>query len=136
MRELGSDEFGIMLSFFAVLLLAFAANFRFSRKAVRRHRTAALWFVILSFVGEICTVIALVLTWVALWSPHAWEVISDLLVLVPGSMALVCAVLLTFESVYARAMHIVKQEREDRLADEAKRSEHAQALAARSGQLS
>lgn len=126
MRELGSDEFGILLSFFAVLLLAFAANFQFSRKAIARHRVAALGFVVVSFVGEISTVMALVLTWVALWSPHAWEAISDLLVLVPGSIALLCAVVLTFESVYARTMHIVKIERKDRLAAEAaKRSKRA-----------
>ncbi len=116
MRELGSDEFGIMLSFFAVLLLAFAANFHFSRKAIRRHRVAALGFVLVSFLGEISTVISLVLTWVALWSPHAWEEIDDLLVLVPGSIALLCAVVLTFESVYARAVHIMRVERNDRLA--------------------
>ncbi|MFZ2512409.1 MAG: hypothetical protein WAW85_15125 [Gordonia sp. (in: high G+C Gram-positive bacteria)] len=130
MRELGSEEFGIMLSFFAVLLLAFAANFHFSRKAIRRHRVAALGFVLVSFIGEIATVIALVLTWVALWSPHAWEAIDDLLVLGPGSIALLCAVILTFESVYARAVHILRLEREDRLAERTERSSRTTVLVA------
>ncbi|GAC57100.1 hypothetical protein GOHSU_16_00560 [Gordonia hirsuta DSM 44140 = NBRC 16056] len=116
MRDLTSDDLGMLLSLFAVLLLAFAANFHFSRKAVARHRAAALGFVALNLLGEAATVIALLLTWVALWSPKAWEQIDDLLVLVPGSIAMLCAVALTFESVFARIAHIIRLEREDRLA--------------------
>lgn len=115
MRELNTDDLGLLLSLFAVLLLAFAANFHFSRKAVRRHRKAAITFVVLNFVGELSTVIAMMLTWVALWSPVAWERIDDLLVFIPGSIAIVCAVVLTIESVYARAVHIVRVERMDRM---------------------
>ncbi|GAA3963339.1 hypothetical protein [Gordonia caeni] len=114
-RELNNDDLGLLLQVFAVLLLAFAANFHFSRKSVRRHRKAAIAFVILNFVGELATVIAMLLTWVALWSPTAWEQIDDLLVFIPGSIAIVCAVALTIESVYARAVHIVRVERLDRL---------------------
>lgn len=112
-RELNTDDLGLLLSLFAVLLLAFAANFHFSRKAIRRHRRAAIGFVVLNFVGELSTVIALMLTWVALWSPAAWERIDDLLVFIPGSIAIVCAVALTIESVYARAMHIVRIDRKE-----------------------
>ncbi|WP_234353730.1 hypothetical protein [Gordonia iterans] len=119
MRELTSDDLGILLSLFAVLLLAFAANFQFSGKAVRRHRKVAIAFVVVNFVGEIATVIALLLTWVALWSPKAWERIDDLLVLVPGSLAIVCGVVLTIESVIARALHIIHAERKARRSDEA-----------------
>ncbi len=122
MRELSSDDLGLLLSLFAVLLLAFAANFNFSRKAIHRHRRAALGFVVVNFVGELATVIALNLTWVALWSPNAWEQIDDLLVFVPGSIAVVCAVVLTVESVYARAVHIIATERRDRAAERAARS--------------
>ncbi len=121
MRELTPDDLGILLSLFAVLLLAFAANFQFSGKAVRRHRKVAIAFVVTNFVGEIATVIALLLTWVALWSPKAWERIDDLLVLVPGSVAIVCGVVLTIESVIARALHIIHAERKARRADEATR---------------
>ncbi|MGB6246241.1 hypothetical protein [Gordonia sp. (in: high G+C Gram-positive bacteria)] len=113
MRELTTDDLGLLLSLFAVLLLAFAANFHFSRQAVHRHRKAAIWFVVICFLGELSTVIALVLTWVAVWSPAAWDRIDNMLVFVPGSIAMVCAVLLTIESVYARSVHIVNAERQD-----------------------
>ena len=84
MRDLSSDDLGLLLSVYAVLLLAFAANFHFSPKMVRRHRRSALAFVVVSFLGELSTVIALMLTWVALWSAKAWERIDNLLVFVPG----------------------------------------------------
>nr|WP_246372426.1 hypothetical protein [Gordonia humi] len=100
---------------FAVLLLAFAANFHFSRKAVRRHRKAAMGFVVLSFLGELSTVIAMMLTWVALWSPGAWERIDDLLVFVPGTLSVTCAVLLTVESVWSRITHILHAESDQAL---------------------
>ncbi|MEZ5209501.1 hypothetical protein [Gordonia sp. (in: high G+C Gram-positive bacteria)] len=121
MRDLTPDDFGILLSLFAVLLLAFAANFQFSSKAVRRHRKVAIAFVVVNFIGEISTVIALLLTWVALWSPKAWEQIDDLLVLLPGSLAIVCGVVLTIESVIARALHIIHAERKAREQDETER---------------
>lgn len=117
MRTLTADDIGLLLSLFAVLLLAFAANFHFSRKAVRRHRKAAISFVILTFVGELSTVVALMLTWVALWSPAAWDRIDDLLVFVPGTLSILCAVLLTIESVGSRIVHILRAEREDALVD-------------------
>ncbi|MCF8589385.1 hypothetical protein [Gordonia liuliyuniae] len=118
MRTLTADDLGLLLSLFAVLLLAFGANFHFSRKSVRRHRKAALAFVGLSFLGELSTVIALTLTWVALWSPAAWDRIDDLLVFVPGTIAIVCAVLLTIESVGSRILHILSAEREEPLVDQ------------------
>lgn len=118
MRILTADDLGLLLSLFAVLLLAFGANFHFSRKAVRRHRTAALAFVGLTFAGELSTVIALMLTWVALWSPSAWDRIDDLLVFVPGTVSITCAVLLTIESVGSRILHILRAERDDRLVDD------------------
>lgn len=108
MRDLTADDFGVLLSLFAVLLLAFAADFHFSRKTVARHRVQALVFVVVNMVGELSTVLALMLTWVALWSPTAWERINDLLVLVPGSIAVLCAVALTLESVSVRVAAILR----------------------------
>ncbi|MFT4086512.1 MAG: hypothetical protein QM658_05050 [Gordonia sp. (in: high G+C Gram-positive bacteria)] len=122
MRELTADDLGLLLSLFAVLLLAFAANFHFSGKEVRRHRRLALGFVVVNFVGEISTVVALGLTWVALWRPKAWERIDDMLVFVPGSIAVLCAVILTVESVQSRARHIIALDRKDRAAGKAARS--------------
>lgn len=123
MRTLTADDLGLLLSVFAVLLLAFAANFHFSRKAVRRHRVAAISFVVLTFVGELSTVVALLLTWVALWSPAAWDRIDDLLVFVPGTLSMLCAVLLTVESVGSRIEHILRAERKDALVAVRKRSQ-------------
>ncbi|MGO3325411.1 hypothetical protein [Gordonia sp. (in: high G+C Gram-positive bacteria)] len=117
MRSLTADDLGLLLSLFAVLLLAVAANFHFSRKAVRRHRKAALTFVVLTFLGELSTVIALMLTWVALWSPAAWDRIDDMLVFVPGTISIMCAVLLTIESVGSRITHILRAERDQALVD-------------------
>ena len=113
MRELSSDDLGNLLSLFAVMLLAFAANFHYSRKNARRHRGWATFSVTVNFFGEVMTVIALLLTWVALWSPYAWEQIDDMLVLVPGSIAVLCAVILTFESVAARTLNILDVDREE-----------------------
>ena len=106
MRELTSGDLGILLSLFALLLITFGIDFRVSRKAARKHHRRAVVFAVVSLVGELTTSIALVLTWVALWSPKAWERIDDLLVLVPGSIAVLCAVALTVESVFGRVTSI------------------------------
>lgn len=102
MRELTPDDLGILLSVFAVLLIAFGIDFRMSRRSALRHHRRAVAFAIVSVTGELMTAIALVLTWVALWSPEAWERIDNLLVFVPGSIAIVCAVILTIETVTVR----------------------------------
>ena len=104
MRELTSADLGILIQVFAVLLIAFGIDFHVSRRAARHHRTRALFFVVTSLVGEGMTALALVLTWVAIWSPAAWEQIDDLLVFIPGSIAVLCAVILTGEKTLGRVM--------------------------------
>lgn len=106
MRELMPDDLGLLLSVFAVLLIAFAIDFHFSTKAERQHRRSALFFGIVTLVGELMTALALVLTWVALWSPAAWEAIDDLLVFVPGSISISCAVVLTLDKIWARFVQL------------------------------
>lgn len=113
MRELTSADLGILLSLFAVLLIAFGIDFRMSRRSARLHRSRAVTFSLIGLVGELSTALALVLTWVALWSPRAWEAIDDLLVLVPGSIAVLCAVTLTVESVFARVATIMAPDAPD-----------------------
>jgi predicted Kef-type K+ transport protein len=103
---LTSDDLGLLLSVFAVLLIAFGVDFHFSRKDIRRHHPAALVFAVVSLLGELATAIVLVLTWLALWSPEAWERIDDLLVFVPGSIAVLCAVTLTIETVTSHATQV------------------------------
>ena len=89
-----------------MLLISFGIDFRVSRKAAKRHHRRAVVFAVVSLVGELATSIALVLTWVALWSPKAWEQIDDLLVVVPGSIAVLCAVVLTVETIVGRLANI------------------------------
>lgn len=102
MRDLDPMDLGVLLSVFAVLLLFFGVDFRISRGAGRRYRRRAVAFVSLSLLGEAATAIALVLTWVSLFLPAAAEHIDTLLVFVPGSIAIGCAVVLTVESVVSR----------------------------------
>ncbi len=106
MRDLTADDFGVLLSVFAVLLLAFGADFHFSRRMAKRHKLSARLFMTVNVVGELATAIALVLTWVALWSPAAWERIDDLLVFVPGCIAMLCVVTLAVETVVTRTMDV------------------------------
>lgn len=102
MRELTTADLGMLLSVFAVLLIAFGIDFHFSAKGASRHRRARWFFGIVTLIGELMTALALVLTWVALWSPAAWEAIDDMLVFVPGSIAIACAVMLTIDKIVAR----------------------------------
>lgn len=106
LQDLTVDEFGILLSLFAVLLLAFGVDFHLSRKDARHHRGAAMVFAVVSFVGELATSIALLLTWVAMWSPKAWERIDTMMVFVPGTIAVCCALILTVERVVAQSRSI------------------------------
>lgn len=118
MRELSTDDLGLLLSVFALLLISFAIDFHVAKGAVARHRRRALFFASVAMVGEFMTALALVLSWVALWSPAAWEKIDDLLVFIPGSIAMLCAVVLTVEKTLARVIVIVWAQAARAAADE------------------
>lgn len=102
MKELTTADLGLLLSVFAVLLIAFAVDFHFSTRAAAKRRAARWFFGIVALVGELMTSLALVLTWFAVWSPAAWETIDDMLVFIPGTIAIGCAVVLTVEKILAR----------------------------------
>lgn len=108
MRDLTADQLAVLLSVFAVLLVAFGIDFHLSRRAALRHRRGAITFAVVSLIGEFATAIALVLTWVAVWSPTAWERIDNMLVFVPGSLAMLCAVIITAEKAIGRVIAIVR----------------------------
>lgn len=108
MRELSADHLAMLLSVFAVLLIAFGIDFHLSRRAVARHRRGAITFGVVSLVGEVMTAVALVLTWIAVWSPVAWERIDNLLVFIPGTLAVLCAVIITAEKAIGRVITIVR----------------------------
>jgi hypothetical protein len=107
-RELTSGDLGLLLSVFVLLLIAFGVDFHVSRKQAERHHARALVFTVMSLIGEAATAIALVLTWTALWSPAAWERIDNLLVFIPGSIAVLCAVTLTIEAVVGRVAGLMR----------------------------
>lgn len=110
MRELSSDDIGLLLSVFAVLLIAFGLDFHLSRRSIRRSRRGAIFAGVVSLVGESATALSLVLTWVALWSPAAWERIDELIVFVPGTIAVLCAVILTGEKALNRVITVATKE--------------------------
>lgn len=117
MRELTSDDLGLLLSVFTVLLIAFGVDFHFSRKSSRHHYRTALVFAVVSLTGELATAVVLVLTWLALWSPAAWEQIDNLLVFVPGSIAVLCALTLTIETVADHATQLWRSSTPDKPSD-------------------
>lgn len=107
MRELDPLDLGVLLSVFAVLLIFFGIDFRVSRRSAHRYRGRALLFTSISLLGEVATVVALILTWIALFLPPEAESVDTLLVFVPGSLAILCAVVLTVESVGGRALGLL-----------------------------
>lgn len=102
MRDLTADDLGVLLSFFAVLLIAFGFNFHVSRKQIQSNPKTARFFLTISAVGEGFTVIALILTWISLFLPAEFNMIDTWFVFIPGSIALICAVIITTETVLNR----------------------------------
>lgn len=104
MRDLDPNDLGLLLSVFAVLLIFFGIDFRISRSDATRHRRRALTFAVVSVIGEASAAVALVLTWVAMFLPVEARFIDTLLVFIPGTVAVICAVLLTGEVVTTRVL--------------------------------
>ncbi len=115
MRDLQPSDLGVLLSVFAVLLIFFGIEFRISRRSARRHHGRALIYAAMSLVGEAATAVALVLTWISLFLPPEAEAVDTALVFAPGSVAVLCAVVLTVESVTERfiTLSAMKRERRD-----------------------
>lgn len=78
-----------------MLLISFAIDIQVAKSTIALHRRRAVFFA--SVAVEFMTALAFVLSWVALWSPAAWEKIKDLLVFIPRSIAVMCVVILTVE---------------------------------------
>lgn len=114
MRDLQPSDLGVLLSVFAVLLIFFGIEFRISRRSARRHRGRALLYAAMSLVGEAATAIALVLTWVSLFLPPEAKGVDTVLVFAPGSVAVLCAVVLTVESVTERFVALSSTKRDAR----------------------
>lgn len=106
MRELSTDDLGLLLSVFALLLISFGIDFHLSRRSAQLHRRRTLFASVVSLVGESATAVTILLTWVALWSPAAWARIDNLLVFVPGTISVVCAVILAGGKSLERVIRI------------------------------
>lgn len=102
MRDLTTDDLGLLISLFAVLLISFAIDFGVSKRAMRKHRRSVMFFGLVALVGEVTSALTIVLCWVALWSPAAWERIDNRLVFSAGTIAILCAVILTIDKGIAR----------------------------------
>lgn len=111
MRELTPDDLGILLSVFAVLLIFFGIDFRVSRRVAQLYKRRAFTFAVISVIGEGTTAIALVFTWVALFLPPEAQSIDTMLVFVPGSISMVCAVILTGQVVTGRLGNLARASR-------------------------
>lgn len=111
MRELTPDDLGILLSVFAVLLIFFGIDFRVSRRVAQLYKRRAFAFAVISVIGEGTTAIALVFTWVALFLPPEAQSIDTMLVFVPGSISMVCAVILTGQVVTGRLGNLARASR-------------------------
>jgi small-conductance mechanosensitive channel len=113
MRDLDPNDLGLLLSVFAVLLIFFGIDFHISRTDAARHRRRAVLFAVISVIGEATAALALVLTWVAIFLPLEAQSIDTLLVFVPGSIAMLCAVVLTGEVVTMRLLALSRNEDAD-----------------------
>lgn len=97
--DISQENLGVVLSLFAVLIVSFGIDFRFSRTAALLHPRWTRFFLWVTVIGEVSAALALMLTWVAVWSPRTWERLDDKLVLIPGTVAIVCVLVLTIKTV-------------------------------------
>lgn len=91
-----------LISFLAVLLIFFSIDVR-SRNAVGSKPWHAHLFEWSSRIGGIATALALALGWTDLFFPDESSPIHVALVAVPGSVGVVCAIVLGVEMLWQRS---------------------------------
>lgn len=97
MRHMPSSELVSLISFLAVLLVFFSIDIRNRTRGDKWHE---LLFEYSSRVGGISTAIALTLGWIDMFLPDESEAIHVALVAVPGSIGVLCAILLGVEMLF------------------------------------
>lgn len=99
MRPLPSSDMVSLISFLAVLLIFFSIDVR-----SRSSRVSKPWHAYLfewsSRIGGIATAVALTLGWVDLFLPDEDSPIHVLFVATPGSVAVLCAIVLGLEMMW------------------------------------
>ena len=101
MRQMPSADMVSLISFLAVLLIFFSIDVR-SRDSGNSKPWHAHLFEWASRVGGIATALALALGWVDLFLPDENNAIHVALVAAPGSVAVLCAIVLGLEMLWQR----------------------------------
>lgn len=101
MRTMPSAEMVSLISFLAVLLIFFSIDVRSRDSGASKPWHASL-FEWASRVGGIATALALTLGWVDLFLPDENSAIHVAFVAVPGSVAVLCAIVLGLEMLWQR----------------------------------
>lgn len=99
MRQMPSADMVSLISFLAVLLIFFSIDVRSRESAAGRSWAAGL-FEWASRVGGVATAAALALGWIDLFLPDESSPIHVVFVAVPGSVAVLCAIVLGLEMLW------------------------------------
>ena len=99
MRTITSAEMIDITALLAVLLIFFSIDLR-SREPAGTHTWTTRLFEWTSRVGGICTAFALALGWVNHFLPDESTAIDILLIAGPGSIGIVCAIVLGIEMLW------------------------------------
>ncbi|MPV48967.1 MULTISPECIES: hypothetical protein [unclassified Pseudactinotalea] len=99
MRHMPSSELVSLISFLAVLLIFFSIDIRSRTPGDQWH---ARLFEYSSRIGGISTAAALTLGWVDMFLPDDSERIHVALVAIPGSLGVLCAIILGVEMLFLR----------------------------------
>lgn len=99
MRAMPSSEMVSLISFLAVLLIFFSIDVR-SRESAESDPWHARLFGWTSRVGGVSAAVALTLGWVDLFLPDEGSPIHVAFVAVPGSVGVLCAIVLGLEMLW------------------------------------
>ena len=101
MRQMPSSEMVSLISFLAVLLIFFSIDVR-SRDSAPSKPWHAHLFEWASRIGGVATALALALGWTDLFIPDQRGVIHVVFVAAPGSVGVLCAIVLGLEMLWQR----------------------------------
>jgi hypothetical protein len=101
MRQMPSSDMVSLISFLAVLLIFFSIDVR-SRDSASSKPWHAHLFEWASRIGGVATALALALGWADLFIPDQRSVIHVVFVAAPGSVGVLCAIVLGLEMLWQR----------------------------------
>lgn len=101
MRQMPSADLVSLISFLAVLLIFFSIDVR-ARESGGAQSWDALVFEWASRVGGVATALSLALGWIDLFLPDESSPIHVAFVAAPGSVGVLCAIVLGLEMLWQR----------------------------------